>query len=124
MNDRLDACCPWPVLISYTYSSTHFSSFSFPIMRPARIAIHSPVPTYIAATFQPKSPHRRTTATSFTIGEEIRNENVTPRGTPASTKPINRGTAEHEQKGVTTPSSEARIFPINSFLWERMRFVF
>ena len=33
----------------------------------------------------------------------MRNENVTPNGTPAFTKPINNGTAEQEQKGVTMP---------------------
>jgi hypothetical protein len=38
------------------------------------------------------------------MGDEMRKEKVTPRGTPPSTKPIKRGTAEQEQKGVTTPS--------------------
>jgi hypothetical protein len=42
-------------------------------------------------------------ATSLTIGAEIRNEKVTPSGTPACTKPMNSGTAEHEQNGVTMP---------------------
>ena len=42
-------------------------------------------------------------ATSLTIGAEIRNENVTPSGTPACTKPMNSGTAEQEQNGVTMP---------------------
>jgi len=52
----------------------------------------------------------------LTIGDDIRKEKVTPSGTPASTKPIKRGTAEHEQKGVTMPRSAASILPINSFL--------
>jgi len=43
------------------------------------------------------------------MGEDIRNEKVTPRGTPASTKPMKSGTAEQEQKGVTIPRSAARI---------------
>ena len=51
-------------------------------------------------------------ATSFTVGEEIKNEKVTPSGTPDSTKPINKGTAEQEQKGVTIPNKAARILPI------------
>ena len=46
-------------------------------------------------------------ATSLTIGAEIRNEKVTPRGTPACTKPMNSGTAEQEQNGVTMPSVAA-----------------
>jgi hypothetical protein len=57
------------------------------------------------------------------IGEEIRKENVTPSGIPASTNPIKSGTAEHEQKGVTMPSRAARILPINIFLYNRIRFV-
>ncbi len=44
----------------------------------------------------------------------MRNENVTPSGTPAVTNPMNNGTAEHEQKGVTMPSSAARTLPIDS----------
>jgi len=52
----------------------------------------------------------------LTIGAEIRNENVTPSGTPASTKPRNSGTAEHEQNGVTTPSSAAITLPTASRL--------
>ncbi len=63
-------------------------------------------------------------ATSFTMGEETRNEKVTPRGTPDSTKPMKRGTAEQEQKGVTTPRSAAMTFPTYSRSWERMRLVF
>ena len=87
------------------------------------IATESPVPIYIAVIFHPKSPQSSTIATSFTIGDEIRKEKVTPRGTPPSTNPIKRGTAEHEQKGVTTPSKAASMFPINSFLWESIPLV-
>lgn len=74
--------------------------------------------------FPAKSPKSKITATSFTIGEDIRKENVMPRGIPASTNPINNGTAEHEQNGVTIPSKAARILPINSFLLDKIRFVF
>ena len=45
-----------------------------------------------------------------TMGDEIRKENVTPRGSPALVKPINSGIEEQEQKGVTVPSRAARIF--------------
>ena len=44
-----------------------------------------------------------TAATSLIIGLAIRNEKVTPSGMPASTKPMNSGTEEQEQKGVTAP---------------------
>ena len=35
---------------------------------------------------------------------------VTPSGTPAARKPMNAGTALHEQNGVTTPSPAAMTF--------------
>ena len=45
-----------------------------------------------------------------TIGEDIRKENVTPKGKPALLKPINNGIDEHEQKGVTVPNNAEMIF--------------
>jgi len=51
-----------------------------------------------------------------TIGEDIRNEKVTPNGSPALVKPINKGIDEQEQNGVTVPSKAAIIFapiPLN-----------
>ena len=56
----------------------------------------------------------RPRATSFTIGAAIRKEKVTPSGTPAETKPMNSGTAEQEQKGVTMPSDAAIALPTPS----------
>jgi hypothetical protein len=55
-------------------------------------------------------------ATSLTMGAAIRKEKVTPSGTPASMKPIKSGTAEQEQKGVTTPSPAASTLPMPSRL--------
>jgi hypothetical protein len=49
----------------------------------------------------------RTREPRSTIGEEIKNENVTPSGNPADVKPINNGMDEQEQKGVTVPSKAA-----------------
>ena len=43
----------------------------------------------------------------MTIGAEIRNEKVTPNGTPVVTNQMNNGTAEQEQNGVTIPSNAA-----------------
>src|SRR4030065_2038267 len=77
----------------------------------------------MSVTCQPKSPKSNTIAISFTIGDEIRKEKVTPSGAPASTNPINKGTAEHEQNGVTIPSKAAKTLPINSFLCDKIRFV-
>ncbi len=45
------------------------------------------------------------------MGAAIRKERVTPRGTPAVRKPMKRGTAEQEQKGVTIPSPAAITLP-------------
>ena len=56
-------------------------------------------------------PKSMPSATSFTIGAAIRKEKVTPSGTPALTKPIKSGTAEQEQKGVTTPNPAASTLP-------------
>jgi len=42
----------------------------------------------------------------------IKNENVTPSGTPLCTNPRNNGIAEQEQKGVTTPSELANTLPV------------
>lgn len=70
----------------------------------------------MSATFQPTSANSRPSATSLIIGEAIRNENVTPSGTPAETKPTNSGTAEHEQNGVKMPRLAAAMLPSPSRL--------
>ena len=62
----------------------------------------------------PNRPASSTTATSLTSGEAIRNDSVTPSGTPADTKPMNAGTAEHEQNGVATPRPAAAALPTPS----------
>jgi len=45
------------------------------------------------------------------MGEAMRKAMVTPRGMPASKKPMNSGTDEHEQNGVTliTVGTEAQL---------------
>ena len=50
------------------------------------------------------------TATSFTKGEVIKNENVTPNGMPPLTNPKNNGIDEQEQNGVTAPNNDARKY--------------
>ena len=69
---------------------------------------------------QPNKPNKRTSATSLIIGAAMRNEKVTPRGTPVVTNPMNNGTAEHEQNGVTTPRSDAKTFPADSLFPARI----
>jgi hypothetical protein len=46
---------------------------------------------------------------------------VTPNGTPVVTNPMNRGTAEQEQNGVTTPSTAASTEPEASCFPARTR---
>lgn len=54
-----------------------------------------------------------------TMGEEIRKEKVTPKGSPALVKPINSGMEEQEQNGVTVPNrAETTLAPIP---WKRPR---
>ncbi|MPM19308.1 hypothetical protein SDC9_65731 [bioreactor metagenome] len=55
---------------------------------------------------------RRISEPRSTKGEDIRNENVMPTGSPALEKPINSGMDEQEQKGVTVPSSAANVFAV------------
>ena len=65
----------------------------------------------ISAIFQPNVERSTINAASFTIGDVIKNENVIPRGTPASINPINSGIDEQEQNGEKTPNSAAMKFP-------------
>ena len=65
------------------------------------------------------------TAISFTIGDEIKNENVTPSGMPASIKPMNTGTAEHEQKVLLCQGAQQGYFrTIREFFLPREFFCF
>ena len=58
--------------------------------------------------FHPNIPRNMATETASTRGEEIKKANVTPKGIPPFTNPINKGTEEQEQKGVMVPKNEAR----------------
>ena len=70
----------------------------------------------MTAIFTPKMLMSSTKLPKSTMGEEIRKEKVTPRGSPALVKPINSGMEEQEQKGVNVPSNAARTsaqMPLN-----------
>ena len=64
----------------------------------------------MTATFHLKKLINSTRLPRSTIGEEMRNEKVTPSGSPALVNPINKGMDEQEQNGVTVPNRAARIF--------------
>jgi hypothetical protein len=74
---------------------------------------------YIRAILRPNIPNSITRATSLTMGEEIKNEKVTPKGTPASINPMNTGIAEQLQKGVTIPSRAATTLP--RYWWRKLK---
>ena len=61
-------------------------------------------------TFAPKMLISKTRLPKSTIGDEIKKENVTPKGSPALVKPMNSGIDEQEQKGVTVPSRAEMMF--------------
>ena len=63
------------------------------------------------------------TEAKSTSGDDIRNENVTPMGNPAFVKPINNGMEEHEQNGVTVPSSAPNIFALTPLTLPSIFFV-
>ncbi len=99
-----------------TNGSTYFSSFELPIAVPATTARTMPTITYAIAVAQPKMLASRINEAKSTNGEEIKKENVTPNGNPALVKPMNSGIDEHEQNGVTVPSSAPRmlaVIPLN-----------
>ena len=72
---------------------------------PPATAMTSPTITYANAIFPPKTLISRTSDPRSTIGDEIRNEKVTPSGSPALVNPIKIGIDEQEQNGVTVPRS-------------------
>ncbi len=84
----------------------------------------TPEDIYRSATPGPNKPKSIIAATSFTMGAEIKYENVTPKGTPDSTKPMKRGTAEQEQNGVTIPIKAAKILPTISKRFDNHFLVF
>ena len=56
------------------------------------------------------------TATSLTNGDVIRNANVTPKGIPPLTKPMNNGIDEQEQKGVIAPNMDASRYYCSPYI--------
>ena len=64
------------------------------------------------AIFQLKMLAKRIIDAKSTSGEEIRNENVTPNGSPEPVKPMKSGIEEQEQNGVIVPSNAARILAV------------
>ena len=69
-----------------------------------------PLMTYIIVACTQNEPRNMATATSLTNGDVIRNANVTPRGIPPLTKPMDRGMDEHEQNGVIAPTTDANRY--------------
>ena len=67
-------------------------------------------------TFIQKNDESNKSDAISTIGEDIKNENVIPKGKPALVNPIKIGILEQEQKGVTVPKSAETValeIPLN-----------
>ena len=88
-----------------TKGSTYFSSFILLISEPPITARMMPTKTYAIAIRQLKMLASNSTDARSTKGDEIKNEKVTPIGSPALVKPIKSGIDEHEQNGVIVPKS-------------------
>ena len=80
---------------------------------PPITAIISPRTTYAIAILAPNILISKIRLPKSTIGDDIKNEKLTPIGNPALVKPMNMGIEEHEQKGVTVPSKADMIFAPN-----------
>lgn len=103
-------CCSESTCICFTHSLKYRDRPIFPSKNPPTVPRIIPLTTYINVIFHPKDPRNIATATSFTNGDVIKKENVTPNGMPPFTNPMNNGTEEHEQKGVIAPNSEANRY--------------
>ena len=66
----------------------------------------------IIAIFEPKKDINNIRDAKSTIGEDIKNENVAPKGSPADTNPTKIGILEQEQNGVKIPNNAPNIFPL------------
>ena len=88
----------------YTNGSTYFSIPVLSIIVPPITASTIPTTTYASAIFQLKILASKITDARSTRGDDIRNEKVTPTGSPALVKPMNIGIEEHEQNGVIVPN--------------------
>ena len=77
---------------------------------PETTASKSPTSTYAIAVLQLNMLANKIIEARSTKGDDIRNENVTPRGSPALVKPMNIGIEEHEQNGVIVPKNAPSIF--------------
>jgi len=69
-----------------------------------------PVITYIAVILNPNNHPSNAIATSLTIGDVMRNVNVTHNGIPALRNQTKSGIAEQLQKGVITQKNEAKRY--------------
>jgi hypothetical protein len=73
----------------------------------------------------PKIQRNIATATSFTSGEVMRNENVTPRGIHHLINPTNKGIEEQLQNGVIAPKNDAKKYcSQNNFLFVKKSLIF
>lgn len=88
---------------------------------PPAIAMTSPTTVYMIAICGPKMLMTKTREARSTMGEEMRNENVTPSGSPARVNAMNSGMELQAQNGVTVPSRAPMTLPAIPLKRPRMR---
>lgn len=93
-----------------TKSAIYFSKCNFSSTNPHTTQSSMPEKTYIRVILRPKTPSNIAIAISFTNGDVIKNDSVTPRGIPHLRKPIKSGIDEQVQKGVIAPKKDAKIY--------------
>ena len=91
-------------------SRTFLPTPVFSTIVPPTMASNSPTATYDIAIGKLNTLINRINAPKSTSGLEIRKLKVTPLDIPALVKPIKIGIEEHEQNGVTVPSSAPTAF--------------
>ena len=70
----------------------------------------TPLPVTHTVILIPNAPRNMAIATSLTKGDVIRKANVTPKGMPPFTNPMNKGMEEQEQNGVMAPNRAAKKY--------------
>lgn len=88
-------------------SARYFSSQSFHNIHHHTIHNNIQLHIYIAVILIQNIHRNIATATSFTRGDVIRNENVTQSGIPHLINPTNSGIEEHVQNGVMAQNKDA-----------------
>jgi hypothetical protein len=104
-------------------SARYFSSQNFHNIHHHSVHNNIQLHIYIAVIFHQNIPRNIATATSFTRGDVIRNENVTQSGIHHLINPTNRGIDEQVQNGVMAQNKEANRYSNQNSLFFTRKFL-